>query len=307
MKERIAITLTSFAEYDTRPMDTLKKRGLDIVSNAHRRTLAKGEIPELCAGCAGIIAGTEPYDSRTLAALSGLKVISRCGAGTDNVDLDAAGKMGIKVFNTPDGPTEAVAELTVGLIFSLARHIARSDRDIRNGVWNKRMGGLINGKKAGIVGFGRIGRRVAEILRALGAEVVFYDPLKAAEKAKGLSGVRLEELLKGSDIVTLHIPYTKDNHHVFSSKELSLMKEGAVLINASRGGIVDEEALYGALKSGRLSGAAVDVFEKEPYSGPLKELDNVVLTPHIGSYARESRVSMELEAANNLIKGLGGR
>lgn len=304
MSNRIAITLSSFAEYDSSSIDILKRRDIKIVRNPFSRKLDRKETLELCNGCIGIIAGTEIYDENMLEQLSIARVISRCGAGLDNVDLSTAKRLGIKVYNTPDAPTLAVAELTVGLIFSLLRNITLMDREVRDGVWKKRMGVLLYGKHVGIISFGRIGKKVGSILKDLGAKVSYYDPFVSKGRTPGFQKVGIEELLKKSDIITLHLPYSKDTHHLLGKAEFAMMKKGVFLINPSRGGIVDEGALYSALKDRRLAGAAIDVFEREPYDGPLKELDNVILTPHIGSYAREARVKMEMEAVKNLIKGL---
>jgi D-3-phosphoglycerate dehydrogenase len=228
-------------------------------------------------------------------------VISRCGTGLDNVDLEAAKQLGIKVLNTPDAPTMAVAELTLGLMLGLLRHLPRADREIRAGNWQKRMGNLLQGKKVGIIGFGRIGQKVGELVQALGAQAVYCDP---AVNKDGYKKISLEELLSQSDIVTLHLSGGGKGAPLLSDKELNRIKQGSWLVNCARGGVVDEAALTKALQEGRLAGAALDVFTQEPYTGPLAKLDNVILTPHIGSYAVESRVEMEVESVKNLIKGL---
>ena len=304
MKNKIAITVSSFVEYDRTPLKHLRKKGFEVINNTFSRRLNKKETLELCRRCIGIIAGTEIYDSDILEKLSEIKVISRCGAGVDNIDLDATKKLGIKVLNTPDVPTLAVAELTVGLILALLRKISLMDREIQGDLWKKRMGTLLSGKRVGIIGFGRIGRKVAELLKAIGAEIIYTDPNVTEKKAGIFPRVDFKELLKNSDIISLHLSYSKENYRLIGQEEFSLMKQGAFLINCSRGGIVDENALYSALKEGKLAGAALDVFEQEPYNGPLKELDNVVLTPHIGSYAKESRIEMEMQAVRNLLEEL---
>lgn len=302
---KIAITTTSFGEFDERPLRLLRESGFEVALSSYGRKLRQKEVIELAKDAIGLIAGTEILNSKTLAELPRLKVISRCGTGVDNVDLKVAKRLGIKVYNTVDGPTVAVAELTIGLILALLRKIAFMDRQMRRGLWKKRMGVLLSGKQVGIVGFGRIGSKVAELLKAMQAKVCYSDPLVTGKKVKGFPRVAFKELLKRSDIVSLHLSYSKENHKLLGEDEFSLMKPGAFLVNCSRGGIIDEEALYSALKEGRLAGAAVDVFAQEPYNGPLKELDNIILTPHIGSYAKETRVKMEVQAVKNLIKGLG--
>lgn len=303
MKEPVSITTTSFAQYDTTPILLLKNRGFRIITNTFGRKLKKQEIPKLCSNSVAIIAGTEIYDSGTLGKLSKLKMISRCGTGMDNIDLAAATKLGIKVFNTFDEPALAVAELTVGLILALLRKIPFMDREMRDGIWKKRMGNLLFDKQVGIIGFGRVGRKVAGLLRAIGANVFYTDPIVKEKDKDVFPRMDFKDLLKKSDIISLHLSYSEGSYKLLGHEEFSLMRQGAFLINCSRGGTVDEKLLYSALKKGKLTGAAIDVFEQEPYKGPLKELDNVILTPHIGSYARETRIKIELQAVENLLKG----
>lgn len=299
---KIIITTTSFGEFDKEPIHILESAGFETLLNPYKRKLEKGEIVELCKDATGIIAGTETLDADVLERLaqSSLKIISRCGAGLDNVNLDAAKNLGIKVFNTPNAPTLAVAELTVGLILGLLRKTSLMDREIRNGVWKKRMGNLLYEKRVGIIGFGRIGKKVAELLKPFGCMIAYTDPF-IKDEYSGIKHLSIEDLLKWVDIVTIHAS-TKEK--LLSEKEMKLLKKGTWLVNVSRGGVVDETILYEYLKNDYLSGAALDVFEEEPYAGPLKELENIIVTPHIGSYAKESRVKMEMEAVENLLKGL---
>ncbi|MBI4823535.1 MAG: phosphoglycerate dehydrogenase [Nitrospirae bacterium] len=296
----ILITTSTFGEFDGVPLKKLKDAGLSVKTNPHGRKLTSDEVAELAKDAVGIIAGTEPLDRGVLEKLPLLKVISRCGTGLDNVDMETAKRLGIKVFNSPDAPTLAVAELTVGLIINLLRKINRMDSDLKAGKWQKKMGNLLKGKNIGIIGFGRIGRKVSELLKPFSVEVAYTDPAVSAKDIKRLS---LKDLLVWADIVTIHI---SQKETILVDKELRLMRKGSWLINISRGGVVDEEALYELLKEGHLAGAALDVFEKEPYDGKLKGLENVILTPHIGSYALEARTRMEKEAVDNLLKGLMG-
>jgi len=303
--KKITINTTSFGELDTEPLDILKKRGIDITLNPYGRKLEKKEIIELCRGSVGVVAGTEKMDVDVMKVLPDLKVISRCGVGMDNVDLNAAGKLGIKVFNTPDAPTTAVAELTIALMLDCLRGISRSDRIIRSGRWTKTMGRLLEGKVVGVIGYGRIGRAVSRLCQAFGAKVLACDIAVVSDPA-GASVVSFDEVISGSDIVTLHAPVERAKGYLINSGNISMMKKDSYLINTSRGELVDENAIYDALKVGMIAGVAMDVFEKEPYTGKMRELDNVVLTTHVGSYAKESRVLMEKEAVENLLKGLEG-
>ncbi|MFH2011561.1 MAG: phosphoglycerate dehydrogenase [Pseudomonadota bacterium] len=303
--KKIAITTTSFGEYDKTVLEPLAERGCEVVFNPYGRKLKKEEISDLYCDVIGIIAGTETIDDEVMGRLPRLRVISRCGTGMDNVDLEAAKRKGIKVFNTPDAPTLAVAELTIGLMLDMLRRITMTDREIRSGVWHKHMGNLINGKSVGIVGFGRIGRKVAELLIPFGCAIRYYDIIAGTSETEIIGAhidrLEMDSLLRISDIVTIHV---SSQEQVLGRNEIGKIKRGAWLVNVSRGGVVDEEALYEALKNDHLSGAALDVFMEEPYKGPFTELKNVLLTAHIGSYAKESRIEMERQSVMNLLKGL---
>lgn len=299
---KIAITTSSFASFSLEPIELLNQAGFDPVLNPYGRKMKEGEIIELLPGCAGMIAGTEPLSRAVLCELPDLKVISRCGSGIDNVDLDIAEQRGIVVINTPFGPTLAVAELTLALVLSLLRKVPQMDRELRAGVWKKHMGNLLKGKRLGLIGFGRIGQAVASVFSPLGVEIAFNDPVCAS---KEYSKMDIIDLLPWADILSIHCSKTGGECSFFTKEQLSTMRRGSWIINASRGGIVDEVALYEMLKTGHIAGAAVDVFEREPYEGPLTELPNVILTPHIGSYAMESRIQMEIDAVRNLIDALG--
>jgi len=303
MKTKIAVTTTTFGEFDPLWEKKLEEYGIHAVVNQSGHKLSSDEIHGFVKGCSGIIAGTEQYTSKVLRDLKGLKVISRCGTGLDNIDLETAARQGVDIYNTPNAPVPAVAELTVGLILDMLRNICGSDKTLRAGLWNKQMGWLLSGKKVGIVGFGRIGRRVGALCGAFGCEVGYYDRVSFKDRSAFKSST-LDELLAWADIVTLHCPASKDRTPILGRKELFSMKKGSWLVNTARAELLDEIALVEALRDGHLAGAAVDVFPHEPYSGLLLKSDKVVLTPHIGSYAREARAEMEKEAIENLIKGL---
>jgi len=303
---KILTSPSSFGQISDQPFNILRESGFEIINNPFGRKLTEEEVIELAKGCVGIVAGVEPLTKKVMDALPKLKCISRVGVGMDNVDLDYAKQKGIMVVNTPDGPTRGVAELTLGMTMSLLRKIPQADAALKNRQWKKQIGNLIFEKQIGIIGLGRIGKTVAGLFRGIGNPVVGFDlyPDKkwAAENHVSLNS--FENVLKMADITTLHIPGNKDKSPVIGSKELSMMKKGAFIINISRGGVVDEDALYSALKDGHLAGAAIDVFIKEPYNGPLCDLDNVVLTPHLGSYASEGKLQMEIDAVLNLINTL---
>lgn len=298
----IFVATTSFGKFGEDPLGVFRKLGITVIENPLHRSLSPNEIPSLLSGCVGVIAGTESYSRAVLSQLPGLKVISRCGAGVDSIDLEAAKEFNVSVLNTPLGPTEAVAELTLGMILNAVRSIHSSTMSIRAGRWEKQMGFLMRERVVGIVGVGRVGKRLAHLLNSLGSRVIGFDKNMdfAWCQALSVSPVSLDQLLAESDIVCLHLPFDKTLYHVFGEMEFHKMKKGSFLVNTSRGGLVDEEALARVIKEGHLAGAALDVFEREPYTGPLVSMPEVILTPHIGSYARAGRIAMEKEAAQNL-------
>lgn len=303
---RILTSPSSFGQISPEPFNILEKNDFQIINNPFGRKLTEDEVIDLAKDCIGIVAGVEPLTAKVMDALPKLKCISRVGVGMDNVDLEYAKLKGIKVVNTPDGPTRSVAEFTLAMTLALLRKIPQADAAIKNNIWEKQTGNLIYNKTVGIIGLGRIGRMVAELFRGIGNHVIGYDLYSDKEWANN-EGVQLksfEEVVKQADILTLHVPGNKDKTSIIGNKEINQMKDGAFLINLSRGGTVDEEALYRALKSNKLSGAGIDVFSQEPYDGPLCQLENVILTPHIGSYAKEGKLKMEIDAVNNLIETL---
>jgi D-3-phosphoglycerate dehydrogenase len=301
---RVCVSTSSFATYSREPFELLERAGCEIIVNPKGRALSAEEIVNLAKDCDGLLAGTEPLSAEVLARLPNLRAIARCGVGMDNVDLAAAEARGISVTSTPYGPTRAVAELTVGLMLDLMREVTRMDRELRGGAWKKRMGFLLEGKRVGLVGFGRIGRAVAELLKPFGVQIAYADPNTRDE---AYLRVELDELLAWADIVSLHCAMSAKSCPLLDAERLRHMKPGAWLVNACRGGLVDEEALYELLASGHLAGAAMDCYVREPYAGPLTGLPNVILLPHVGSYAREGRTRMELDAAENLLASLGVR
>ncbi|MCL1985679.1 MAG: phosphoglycerate dehydrogenase [Betaproteobacteria bacterium] len=299
---KIAITTSSFARYSDEPLDLLRKRGIGYVLNDKGRVLTEDEARDILQGCIGVAAGTEKLSRRVLDACPDLQVISRCGTGMDSVDLAAARARGIAVRNTPDGPTLAVAELTLAYALDLLRCVTRMDRELRAGTWKKRMGFLLEGKKIGIVGFGHIGRATAKLFTAFGAQVAFADPCVCDS---GYQKMELDALCAWAQLISLHCSAPQDALPVMSAARLERMQPGSWLINAARGGLVDEEALFRLLQAGHLAGAAIDTFTREPYAGPFVGLDNVILTPHIGSYAQEARIRQEVDTIKNLLEELG--
>lgn len=251
-----------------------------------------GKIP----GYDALIVRSGTKATREIIEAGDLKIIGRAGVGLDNIDLEAAKEKGIEVVNSPEASTIAVTELVMGSIIALLRNIHHADRSMREGKWERSRftGNELYGKTLGIVGFGRIGREVGIRARAFGMDIIAYDPNITAEDAREFNAecAELDELLRKSDVVTLHIPLIESTRNLIDERKIGLMKDSAVIVNISRGGIIDENALYNALKEGKIRGAVLDVFENEPPEGsPLTGLENVVLMPHLGASTDEAQIN----------------
>lgn len=302
MTEKVLVALSTFAEHGDEPAALLRDSAHEIVMNPHGRRLTATEVVALGADCSGIVAGVEPYSADVLAALPRLRCISRVGAGLDNIDLGAATAHGIAIRNTPDVVTDAVAELTLGMVLDLLKNLSRHTAEMRERRWIKHPGRMLRGRLVGVVGLGRIGKRVADNFRALGASVQGADPAVDREwAARAAVEVKpVDEIVGSSDILCLHLSGSEEGF-MLGEAEMRQMKRGAILVNVARGKFVDETALYEALASGKLAGAALDVYPEEPYAGKLCSLDNVVLTPHVATLTAETRRAMELEAVENVL------
>ena len=300
------IATTTFGELYSKPLELLDSSNVDYYINNNARRLTEEEICDALIDVDAVIAGTEPYNENVLNRLPKLKVISRLGVGFDNIDILASEKKGIKVFTTETSPAPAVAELTLGLILNILRKITFHNNQMKAGTWTKNMGFSLSGKTLGIIGLGTIGKELVRIASGFGFHILAFDEQEDELFAKDndVTYCELENLLKSSDIVTIHLNLSDQTKLLIDKEKVKLMKPEAILINTSRGEIIDENALYEALINSWIGGAGLDVFENEPYTGPLTKLDNVVLTPHIGAYAKEIRIKMEVEAAENLIRGL---
>jgi D-3-phosphoglycerate dehydrogenase len=298
MKQKVLIGPSSFAALDPSPMERLTEAGFDVINNPFGRKLTKQELVELLPGVEGLIAGLETLDEE-LMLKSELKVISRCGSGISNVDIKSAEKLGIKVYCTPYGPTRAVAELTLGCLLTLIRQVPQMDQALHQRRWDKRIGRQLKGMRVLIIGSGRIGKAVGDLLKAFEVEVLICDPAYLEHDGYPRS-MDLHSALPQADIITLHCDGEKP---LLGPREFSLMKPGVFLLDAARGGLIDEAALQQALDSGGVAGAWLDTFDREPYDGPLTQYDQVILTPHIGSYTYEGRLQMEIDAVHNLLQG----
>jgi len=288
--------------------DMLEQAGFQLVCNETGRKPTREELKELVRGAYAVIAGTEKYDEELLAECPELKVIIRFGVGTDNFDLDAMKRRGIRVGVIAN--YNAVAEFALTLILAAMKNLPRFDAVVREGKWTRFPMRELTGKTVGIMGFGRIGRRLAELLSGFGVTVLAYDPFmnEAAAAERKVTSVTMEELLRRSDIVSLHLPATPETRHLINRETLAMMKEGAYLVNTARGALVDEAALCEALAGGHLAGAGLDVYETEPVTegNPLFALENNVLAPHVSAASYETNYNGGLISAESIIRTAQG-
>jgi len=303
---RVFISTVPFGAIDPYPLDILRENdGCDFTVNPLGRKLKENELAEQLVDYDVLIAGTEPITARVMDAAPRLKLISRVGIGLDSVDLLAAREREILVSYTPDAPSPAVAELTMGHMLNGCRNISGADRKLREGVWGRFMGKRLSGLTVGVIGTGRIGTRVLRHLQGFGPERILVNDIEPDESKYELYQAELVSkgrLYREADIITLHVPLTKDTRGMIGRPELETMKPGAFVINTSRGGIIDEHDLYDALKDGVIGGAAVDVFCDEPYGGELTTLENCFMTCHMGSCTKDCRFEMEKLATEESIR-----
>lgn len=300
--KKVLCTTSSFGSSSSKVLQQLKDAEYEPVVNPFGRKLTEAELVALIEehDPVGLLAGTEPITRKCMEAAGGrLEVISRVGVGWDNVDHDAARDLGIPVLRTVGVLDQCVAELALGFMLSALRNIAHQDREMRNGVWKKRMGGMLSGKTVGIIGFGAIGQQLGRLLCVCGAKVMYFDTY--AIEVDWAEAAGLDQVLEKAHIISLHVSCADQ---LLGAKELESTRPGVVLVNTARGGLIDEEALHRLLKAGHIGYACLDVFEKEPYDGPLLELDNVICSPHVGSYALEARIQMEEMAVDNFLEAL---
>ena len=302
---RALITTVPFGEVGPAPLRVLEEAGVDYVVNPVGRRLTGSELVTLIPGFDILIAGTEPITEQAMEVARELRLISRVGVGLDNVDLLAARSLGIEVAYTPEGPADAVAELTIGLGLSLLRGFHLANVRTRKGVWKRILGRRLGQVTVGVIGVGRIGRRVIHLLDGFGARILAND-LTPARLAERVQWVDKPTLYREADVVTLHVPLTRRTQDLVGAEELAMMQPSALLINTCRGGVVNEAALALALRDGRIAGAAVDTFTDEPYRGELVDVETCLITPHMGSMSIDCRARMECGAALNAVAFLRG-
>jgi D-3-phosphoglycerate dehydrogenase / 2-oxoglutarate reductase len=302
---KVLITTVPFAERNKLPLELLDGVGVEWLINPLGRKLNEDELANMIEDVDVLIAGTEPIGEKVLNRANRLKLISRVGIGLDSVNLIKAKELGIAVSYTPDAPAPAVAELTIGLMLSLLRNIHLANNQIHQGIWQRHFGRRIPEITIGVIGAGRIGGRVLRRLAAFGSPRILINDINpmpdVTDKLK-LEWVDKETIYREADLITLHVPLTNKTKNMVGYKELKKMKPDACIINASRGGIINEVDLERALSEGHLSGAAIDVFENEPYAGSLSKIERCLLTSHMGSMSVDCRTKMEIEATEEVVR-----
>ncbi|WP_422443994.1 phosphoglycerate dehydrogenase [Thermoanaerobacterium sp. DL9XJH110] len=295
--------------------DDIAVEGIDILRQECevdvKTRLSEKEIIEIIKDYDALIVRSATKVTKNIIENSNLKVIGRAGVGVDNIDVETATRKGILVVNAPEGNTIAASEHTMALLAALSRNIPQAVASLKAGKWerNKFMGVELNGKVLGVVGFGRIGKEVAKKAMGFGMSVLAYDPYINKDQVENINitVTDLHTLLKEADFITFHVPLTKNTYHMIGQEQISMMKDGVMLINCARGGIIDEKALYDALKSGKIAGCALDVFEHEPpIESPLIALPNVIATPHLGASTAEAQISVAKEVARDVMRALKG-
>jgi D-3-phosphoglycerate dehydrogenase / 2-oxoglutarate reductase len=303
------ITTVPFADRNGLPLELLQAAGVDYLINPTGRKLKESELADMVSDFDLIIAGTEPISEIVMSRGSKLRLISRVGIGLDSVDLLAARKRGIAVSYTPDAPAPAVAELTVALMLSLLRSVHVANLQLHRGEWQRHFGRRISEVTLGVIGTGRIGGRVLRRISAFGTPRVLANDLHPDPKLipeLKLEWVDKETIYRQADVISLHVPLTGETKNMIRRAELLQMKSDALVINTSRGGIINEMDLADVMRSGHLAGAAIDVFEHEPYSGELAGVERCLLTAHMGSMSLDCRTRMEIEATEEAVRFLKG-
>jgi D-3-phosphoglycerate dehydrogenase / 2-oxoglutarate reductase len=302
------ITTIPFGDKDRLPLELLESSNIDYLINPLGKKLTEDELAELITDFDVVIAGTEPITAKVMDRATNLKMISRVGIGLDSVDLLAAKERDIKVSYTPDAPSPAVAELTIGLIISLLRSIHVSNSELHSGKWKRFLGRRLSEVTIGVIGVGRIGSRVIRRTKPFGTPRLLVNDTNPSKRSDlldfKLDWVSKEKIYKEADIISIHTPLTSVTKNMITKEILLSMKKDAIIINTARGGIINEDDLYEVMKSGHLSGAAIDVFNEEPYTGRLREINRCLLTAHMGSMSEDCRTKMEIEATKEAIRFL---
>jgi D-3-phosphoglycerate dehydrogenase / 2-oxoglutarate reductase len=310
MMPKVLITTVPFGIRNSLPLELLKNADIEYFINPLNKKLTEEELAEMVDDFDVIIAGTEQITIKVMNQASNLKMISRVGIGLDSVDLIAAEERGIIVSYTPDAPAPAVAELTIGLMLSLLRSTHVSNQDMHKGRWHRIFGKRLAEVTIGLIGIGRIGVGVLRHLKAFGTPRILVNDISPRLKLNHefkIEWVDKEIIFEEADIISLHTPLTNLTKNMIKKEQLLKMKNDAMIINTARGGIINEGDLFEVMQSGHLSGAAIDVFDFEPYEGQLREVKRCLLTAHMGSMSVDCRTSMEIEATEEAVRFLAGK
>ena len=295
-RNSLFVASSSFSTKDNQIIKLLNKKKISYKTNPTKQRLTEKEIIKYSKNFTHIIAGTENYNDKVFTSLPNLKYIFRLGSGVDNIDFFSIKKRKIKFDKSSITPEVAVAELIIGYSISILRNLNEQNNNMKNKIWKKQMGNLFKGKKFGIIGYGKVGKYLSKLAKALGADLIINDK----RKIHNSNQKTLNYLLSNSDIVSLNTNY--NNRVLLNKKKLNKLKKNCIFINTSRAENIDNDHLYIMLKQKKIKAAAIDVFTNEPYYGKYTKLKNVILTPHIGAYAKEIRLSMEREAINKIIE-----
>lgn len=307
---KVLITTVPFGDKNRLPLEQLEAAGIDYLINPLGRKIKEDELAEMVSDFDALIAGTEPITEKVMAQAKCLKLISRVGIGLDSVDLLAAERRGIQVSYTPDAPAPAVAELTIGLMLALLRSVHVANVQLHRGEWQRHFGRRIPDVTIGIIGTGRIGGRVLRRLSAFGTPRILVNdthPNPHVAPQLKLEWVDKETIYREADVISLHVPLTAQTKNMIRREHLLQMKQDAMIINAARGGIINEQDLAAVMTAGHLSGAAIDVFNQEPYTGELAQIDRCLLTSHMGSMSIDCRTRMEIEATEEAVRFITGQ
>jgi D-3-phosphoglycerate dehydrogenase / 2-oxoglutarate reductase len=302
---KILITTVPFGVKDQLPLKLLEQAGVEYLINPLNKKLTEEELLEMVSDFDIIIAGTEPITSRVIQKSGKLKMISRVGIGLDSVDLLAAKRNNVVVSYTPDAPAPAVSELTIGLMLTLLRSVHVANMKMHKGEWHRYFGRRLSESTVGIIGMGRIGIGVLKHLAGFNCNRILVNDINIEARMDGgmkVEWVEKDVIYREADIISLHVPLTVKTKNMIKQKELRIMKSNAIIINTSRGGIINEKDLYNTMKEGHLAGASIDVFESEPYKGELSEIERCLLTSHMGSMSEDCRSRMEIEATEEVLR-----
>ena len=305
---KVLITTVPFADKNRLPLELLESNDIEYLINPLNKKLTEDELAEMVSDFDVIIAGTEPITEKVMKNAVNLKMISRVGIGLDSVDLLEAEKLGVTVSYTPDAPAPAVSELTIGLMLTLLRSVHLSNMEMHNGKWHRFFGRRLSEVTIGIIGVGRIGTGVLQHLQGFGSPKILLSDInpnhRLDQKIGNITWVDKEAVYKEADIISIHTPLTAQTKNMVKKEQLFSMKEDAIIINTARGGIINEHDLYEVMQAGHLSGSAIDVFDFEPYSGKLRDIQHCIITAHMGSMSVDCRTRMEIEATEEAVRFL---